>query len=366
MRRHPEDVNPASLDLRNKEHLDAPQQHRVDVEEVARQQATRLGTQEPLPAHARQPRSRPQASTSQDAPHGALPHPVTQLREFALDPPVPPTGVLLGQPDHQLADFLRYRRSARAVRKAPVTGDQAAMPIEQRGWGHQPEPAQFLRQHTPEGGEHRPIRPGQSRARNLTAKDSDLMAQHQDLCLLPALRPAQQYEPTEQQASRHEGSSSRTRRSTKREVTASFALSGKGIRGGHALPVARLGRLRESLAVTRCVAFVIKQTATHQRDRLKQQCREVAVSNGWDPLFLDSAPEEGAWVESVAVLSRDVVAAGAQLVFAAGGDGTVGACAQALAGTGASLAILPLGTANLAACTLGVPFGLEADRLAGL
>ena len=132
MRRHPEDVNPASLDLHNKEHVEAPQQHRVDVEEVARQQATRLGTQEHLPAHARQPRSRAQASTSQDTPHGALPHPVTQLREFALDPPVPPTGVLLGQPDRQLADLLRYRRPARAVRKAPVTGDQPAMPIEQR------------------------------------------------------------------------------------------------------------------------------------------------------------------------------------------------------------------------------------------
>jgi hypothetical protein len=62
-----------------------------------------------------------------------------------------------------------------------------------------------------------------------------LMAQHQDLCLLPALRPAQQHEPTEQpihdqvqQASRHEGSSSRTRRSTKREVTASFAPFWRG------------------------------------------------------------------------------------------------------------------------------------------
>ena len=60
------------------------------------------------------------------------------------------------------------------------------------------------------------------------------MAQHQDLCLLPALRPAQLHEQPNklpihdqiQQASRHEGSSSRTRRSTKREVTASFALSG--------------------------------------------------------------------------------------------------------------------------------------------
>ena len=62
-----------------------------------------------------------------------------------------------------------------------------------------------------------------------------LMAQHQDLCLLPALRPAQQHEPTGQpihdqvqQASRHEGSSSRTRRSTKREVTASFAPFWRG------------------------------------------------------------------------------------------------------------------------------------------
>src|ERR1035438_9271433 len=87
------DVKPASLDLHNKEHVDAPQQHRVDVEEIARQQATRLGTQEPLPAHVCQPWSRARASTSQDAPHGALPHPVTQLREFALDPPVPPPGV---------------------------------------------------------------------------------------------------------------------------------------------------------------------------------------------------------------------------------------------------------------------------------
>ena len=82
----------------------------------------------------------------------------------------------------------------RAVRKTPMTDDQPAMPFEQRGWGHQPEPAQFLRRRTPECGQHRPIQPGQSRPRNLTAKDSDLMAQQQDLCLLPALRPAQQHE----------------------------------------------------------------------------------------------------------------------------------------------------------------------------
>jgi len=54
-------------------------------------------------------------------------------------------------------------------------------------------------------------------------------------------------------------------------------------------------------------------------------------------------------------LTRRAVAAGASLVFAAGGDGTVRACAEALAGTGVPLAIVPLGTANLTARALGVP-----------
>lgn len=52
---------------------------------------------------------------------------------------------------------------------------------------------------------------------------------------------------------------------------------------------------------------------------------------------------------------RTAVAIGADLVFAAGGDGTVQGCAQALAGTRIPLAIIPLGTANLTARALGIP-----------
>ena len=44
----------------------------------------------------------------------------------------------------------------------------------------------------------------------------------------------------------------------------------------------------------------------------------------------------------------------AELVVAAGGDGTISAVARALAGTGVPLAILPLGTANNIAFTLGI------------
>jgi diacylglycerol kinase family enzyme len=50
--------------------------------------------------------------------------------------------------------------------------------------------------------------------------------------------------------------------------------------------------------------------------------------------------------------------AGASVVLACGGDGTVTACAGALAETGAALAIIPLGTGNLLARNLDLPLNL--------
>lgn len=54
-------------------------------------------------------------------------------------------------------------------------------------------------------------------------------------------------------------------------------------------------------------------------------------------------------------VTGQALANGAELVVVCGGDGTISACAAALAGTGVPLALLPVGTGNLIAGNLGVP-----------
>ncbi len=56
--------------------------------------------------------------------------------------------------------------------------------------------------------------------------------------------------------------------------------------------------------------------------------------------------------------ARQAVEDGADLVFVWGGDGMVQRCIDALAGTGATIAIIPAGTANLFATNIGIPRSL--------
>jgi len=63
---------------------------------------------------------------------------------------------------------------------------------------------------------------------------------------------------------------------------------------------------------------------------------------------------------------RRALADGAELVFAWGGDGMVQRCVDVLAGSEASLAIVPAGTANLFASNLGVPNTIEGAVAVGL
>jgi YegS/Rv2252/BmrU family lipid kinase len=64
--------------------------------------------------------------------------------------------------------------------------------------------------------------------------------------------------------------------------------------------------------------------------------------------------------DDLGTVVRERLARGAGLVIAIGGDGTVSAVADALAGSGTPMGILPMGTANVLARELGIPLDVDA------
>jgi diacylglycerol kinase family enzyme len=103
-------------------------------------------------------------------------------------------------------------------------------------------------------------------------------------------------------------------------------------------------------------AFVVNGPRARRLGGLAADLAVAARASGWaDPLVLMTSPGDGGQAAA-----RQALAAGAQLVVAVGGDGTVRACAEVLADTGVPLAIVPAGTANLAARSLGLPRRPEA------
>ncbi|GBR51723.1 sphingosine kinase [Neokomagataea thailandica NBRC 106555] len=58
-------------------------------------------------------------------------------------------------------------------------------------------------------------------------------------------------------------------------------------------------------------------------------------------------------------LAREAVAAGARIIVAAGGDGTIAETVSGMVGSSARLGIIPLGTANVLAHEYGIPFHVK-------
>jgi diacylglycerol kinase (ATP) len=85
---------------------------------------------------------------------------------------------------------------------------------------------------------------------------------------------------------------------------------------------------------------------------------EDALRSAVDQVFGPDAPVKW-WETSVEDpgrgMAEEAIADGRELVIAVGGDGTVRAVAEALAGTEVALGIVPQGTGNLLARNLGVP-----------
>jgi diacylglycerol kinase family enzyme len=95
------------------------------------------------------------------------------------------------------------------------------------------------------------------------------------------------------------------------------------------------------------------------RERLRAALARASDTRGIAVEVLDLPA-----ADRLAEVIGELLARGAECVAAAGGDGTVAAVAQVLAGGGVPLGIVPLGTGNLVARELGIP--LEAERAAEL
>ncbi|MFF6906882.1 diacylglycerol kinase family protein [Streptomyces sp. NPDC012389] len=113
----------------------------------------------------------------------------------------------------------------------------------------------------------------------------------------------------------------------------------------------RPGPSRESAVVI--VNPTVTDTATRDRLRLV-----LAQRGHTDVTFVETTEQDTGGGQAA-----DAVRGGAGLVVACGGDGTIRAVADALAGTGVALAVVPCGTGNLLARSLGLPLD-PADALA--
>jgi len=97
-------------------------------------------------------------------------------------------------------------------------------------------------------------------------------------------------------------------------------------------------------------------------EQLLTELRRVLEAAGISKPLWCEVPKSGGAPAQV----RRALEAGAELVFAWGGDGMVQRCVDVLAGSTVSLAIIPAGTANLFATNLGIPKDIEKAVAVGL
>jgi diacylglycerol kinase (ATP) len=110
-------------------------------------------------------------------------------------------------------------------------------------------------------------------------------------------------------------------------------------------------------AVHVLVAFVANPTkpgVPQLRDAAVKACAARYLP---EPMWFDTTVEDPGIGQA-----REAVEKGAQVVVAVGGDGTVRAVAEGLAGTGVAMGLLPQGTGNLLARNLDLPLN-DVDEL---
>ncbi|WP_277213486.1 diacylglycerol/lipid kinase family protein [Isoptericola croceus] len=112
-------------------------------------------------------------------------------------------------------------------------------------------------------------------------------------------------------------------------------------------------RTRPQIAV---VVNPSKEGSDRIVDTARRICAEAALP---EPLFYDTTVDDPGTGQA-----RRALADGADIVVAAGGDGTVRAVAESLSGTDTPMGIVPAGTGNLLARNLDIPLGGVDEAMA--
>ena len=92
-----EDVHPTRLDLHDEQHVQAPAEGGVDVEEVTRQEPGRLGAEEGSPGVARSLRCGRNVALPEDRANGSRRHGDAHPGKLTLDASVAPQRVFAGE-----------------------------------------------------------------------------------------------------------------------------------------------------------------------------------------------------------------------------------------------------------------------------
>lgn len=116
--------------------------------------------------------------------------------------------------------------------------------------------------------------------------------------------------------------------------------------------------MTKSSPARRQAALVYNPIKVAERD-LRARVRDLSKEAGWEhPAFYPTTIQDAGQRATAQALDR-----GVDVVLVAGGDGTVRAVAETIAGTGVPLAILPSGTGNLLARNLGLPLAGPDDMI---
>jgi diacylglycerol kinase family enzyme len=103
------------------------------------------------------------------------------------------------------------------------------------------------------------------------------------------------------------------------------------------------------------LAVILNPIKIDDADAFKSKVGLAARSAGWDePLWFETTIDDAG-----GSMARAAVAAGADIVVAAGGDGTVRVVCAQMAGSGIPVGVIPAGTGNLLARNLSIPLAQD-------